>query len=106
MSDLAHSWLKLTSLYLPADYITIPTLRILALSCPLLNILETNISLEDIPRIDSTNGYTLSHPRKVLSTGDNGTAIPNSCVLLLVARHLNILFAHVKVTMHENNAEQ
>ena len=106
MSDLAHSWPKLTSLYLPADYITIPTLRILALSCPLLNILETNISLEDIPPIDSTKGYTLSHPLKVLSAGDNGTAIPNSRVLLLVARHLNILFPHVKVTTHEKNAEQ
>ena len=106
ISNLAHSWPKLTSLYLPADYITIPTLRILALSCPLFNILEANISLDDIPPIDSTKGYTLSHPLEVLSAGDNGTTIPNSRVLLLVARHLNILFPHVKVTTHENNAEQ
>lgn len=106
MSDLTHSWPKLTSLYLPADHITIPTLRILALSCPLLNILEANISLDDIPPIDSTKGYTLSHPLKVLSAGDSGTTIPNSRVLLLVARHLNILFPYVEVTTHENNAEQ
>ncbi|KIJ96603.1 hypothetical protein K443DRAFT_10513 [Laccaria amethystina LaAM-08-1] len=107
ISDLAQSWPKLTSLYFSPDYITIPTLRNLALSCPLLNILETNISLDDIPPIDPTKGYTLSHPLKVLSAGDNGTAIQSSRVLLLVARHLNILFPHVKVTTHEScNAEQ
>jgi hypothetical protein len=107
ISDLAHSWPKLTSLYFSADYITIPTLRILALSCPLLNILETNISLDDIPPIDSTMGYTLSHPLKVLSAGDNGITNQNFRVLLLIARHLNILFPHVKVTTHESlNTEQ
>ena len=107
ISDLAHSWPKLTSLYFSVDNITIPTLRVLALSCPLLNTLEINISLEDIPPINSTRGYALSHPLKVLSAGDNGTTIQNTKVLLLVARHLNILFPYVKVATHENyNAEQ
>ena len=107
ISDLAHSWPKLTSLYFSVDNITIPTLRVLALSCPLLNTLEINISLEDISPINSTRGYALSHPLKVLSAGDNGTTIQNTKVLLLVARHLNILFPYVKVATHENyNAEQ
>ena len=107
ISDLAHSWPKLTSLYFSVDNITIPTLRTLALSCPLLNTLETNINLDDIPPINSTRGYALSHSLKILSAGDNGTTIQNSQVLLLVARHLNILFPHVKVTTHERyNVEQ
>ena len=107
ISDLAHCWPRLTSLYLSGGNLTIPTLRVLALSCPLLNTLETNISLDDIPPINPTRGDALSHPLKVLSAGDNGTTIQNARVLLLVARHLNILFPHVKVTTHESyNAEQ
>lgn len=107
ISDLAHSWPKLTSLYFSVNNITIPTLRVLAMSCPVLDTLETNISLDDIPPINSTKGYALSHPLKVLSAGDNGTTIHESRVLLLVARHLNILFPQVKVTTHESyNAEQ